>query len=147
MNKFYSSLKDAKKYEIETLKYLDFDKFEFNDDNRFDIKIIKNKIIKLIEVKKEILASKTGNIAIEYFCRGKPSGIDVTQAEDYYYYVVYKDRYRLFKLPVIDIKNIIKNKLYVRECIGGDDMASKMFLISIKSIEKYELDLSKCKNL
>ena len=141
MNKFYNCLKDAKKYEVETLKYLDFDEYEFNDDNRFDIKIIKDNITKLIEVKKEILASKTGNIAIEYFCRGKASGIDVTEAEDYYYYVVYPNKYRLFKIPVPELKNMIKNKLYVRQCIGGDDMASKMFLISIKSIEKYELNI------
>lgn len=141
MNKFYSCLEDAKKYEVETLKYLKFDEYEFNDDNRYDIKITKNNIVKLIEVKKEKLASKTGNIVIEYFCRGKPSGINVTQAEVYYYYVVSEDGYRLFKIPVIDIKNMIKNKLYVRDCIGGDDMASKMYLIRIKSIEKYEINI------
>jgi tRNA U54 and U55 pseudouridine synthase Pus10 len=143
MNRFYKCLNEEKKYEMETLNYLDYDEFEFNDDNRYDIKIIKNDIETLVEVKSEKLASRTGNIAIEYFCRGKPSGIATTQAHYYYCYVIYSDRYRLFEIPVVDLKKMIKNKLYVRECIGGDDMASKMFLFSIKSIEHYEVEVLK----
>ena len=139
MQKFKQCLEEGKKYEMETLNYLDYDEFEFNDDNRYDIKIIKNDIETLVEVKSEKLASRTGNIAIEYFCRGKPSGIATTQAHYYYCYVIYNDRYRLFKIPVVDLKEMIKNKLFVRDCIGGDDMASKMFLFSIKSVEKYEI--------
>jgi hypothetical protein len=139
MNKFQGCLKTGKKYEMETLNYVDYDEFEFNDDNKYDLKIIKDNIETLIEVKSEKQASKTGNIVIEYFCRGKPSGIATTQSHYYYFYVVYPDKYRLFKLPVPTLKEMILNKLYVRDCIGGDDMASKMFLFSIKSIEKYEI--------
>jgi len=140
MNRFFDCLKSAKKYEAETLKYLNFDTFEFNDTSSHDIKIIKDGIETLIEVKSETLAYKTGNICIEYFCRGKPSGISVTKSEYYYIYVVKDDKeYRLFKIPVEDIKTIIKNKLYIRECNGGDDMMSKMYLIKIDNIKNYEI--------
>lgn len=140
MNRFYNSLKEAKKYEVETLKYLEFDTFEFNDTSSHDIKIIKDGVETLIEVKSEALAYRTGNICIEYSCRGRPSGISVTQSEYYYIYVVKDDMdYRIFKIPVEDIKNLIKDKKYIRDCNGGDDMASKMFLFKIDTIKNYEI--------
>ena len=42
---------------------------------------------KKIEIKTDFIAHKTGNIAVEYQCRGKPSGIATTQA-DYYAYII-----------------------------------------------------------
>jgi hypothetical protein len=93
-----------------------------------------------IEVKSEKLASKTGNICIEYFCRGKPSGISVSIAQYYFIYVVKNDKeYRVFKIPTIELKYLIKNKLYIRECNGGDDMASKLYLFKIDMLKSYEL--------
>jgi hypothetical protein len=143
MNKFYECLDQGKIYEVETLKYLDYDSFSFNDNNAYDIAIIKDDKKTFIEVKSEKLASKTGNICIEYYCRGKPSGISVTKAEYYFIYVVISDvKYRVFKVPTNDIKEMIKNKLFIRECNGGDNMASKMYLFSIKSLLKYELTTS-----
>jgi len=35
------------------------------------------------EVKHDIMASKTGNVAIEWACRGKPSGLQWTEADRY----------------------------------------------------------------
>ena len=66
MNRFYSCLEIGKKYEVETLKYLEFDTFEFNETSSHDIKIIKDNVETLIEVKSEVLANRTGNICIEY---------------------------------------------------------------------------------
>jgi len=139
MEKFYSCLESAKIYEMETLKYLDYDDFEFNNDYRYDIHIIKDDKVTLIEVKSEKRASETGNICIEYSCRGKPSGITTTQAHYYYCYVIYADRYRLFKIPVLELKEMIRDKLFIRSCNGGDEMASKLYLFTIKSIEKFEI--------
>ena len=51
---------------------------------------------KKIEVKTDFLAQETGNIALEYESRGKPSGISVTEA-DYYAYC----------LPRANFQNII----------------------------------------
>jgi hypothetical protein len=141
MNRFYNSLESGKKYEVETLKYLEFDTFEFNDTSSHDIKIIKDGIETLIEVKSEAKSGFTGNICIEYFCRGKLSGISVTQAKFYYIYVIYNDKpYRVFKIPVEDIKNMIRDKKYIRDCNGGDDMASKIFLFKIDTIKNYEIN-------
>lgn len=51
---------------------------------------------KKIEVKTDFMAQETGNIALEYESRGKPSGISVTEA-DFYAYC----------LPLANFQNII----------------------------------------
>jgi hypothetical protein len=60
-------------------------------DRRFDLNLAEGKLSesafadvlggKSFEVKRDYKASQTKNIAIEYECRGKPSGIAVTEAE------------------------------------------------------------------
>lgn len=63
-------------------------------DHRWDInlaegKLTEGKIKKLfsgeeaIEVKRDFKISETGNVAIEFECRGKPSGIAVTKSDWY----------------------------------------------------------------
>lgn len=75
-----------------------------NGDFKYDLLLgqIKEKEIadifanKKIEVKTDYLAQKTGNIAIEYQSRGKPSGISTTEADYYAYF-----------LPLANFSNII----------------------------------------
>lgn len=75
-----------------------------NSDFRYDLELgksVENQLSKIltdkrIEVKMDKIAHRTGNIAIEYECRGKPSGIAVTEAE-YYAYVI----------PMAPLRNII----------------------------------------
>lgn len=77
---------------------------KYNSDFKFDLKIgqLKEHEIsqifsnKKIEVKTDFLAQETGNIALEYESRGKPSGISVTEA-DFYAYC----------LPLANFQNII----------------------------------------
>ena len=92
---------------------------------------------KTLEIKTDLLAHKTGNIAIEYEYREKPSGIAKTTA-DYWAYI----------LPNAEIKNIIllmetsQLKHVARELskhpknirCGGDDNASKMVLVPIQRL-------------
>jgi len=65
----------------------------YNDNNKFDIDLaygqVKEKELakilfeKKIEVKSDKLWKKTSNIAVEFKCNGKPSGISVSEAEFY----------------------------------------------------------------
>jgi hypothetical protein len=63
-------------------------------DHRFDLNLAEGKqgeqhVLDIlsgkykVEVKRDIKVSKTGNVAIEYECNAKPSGISVTEAEWY----------------------------------------------------------------
>ena len=68
---------------------------DFCSDFNYDLKVgqvAEKKIAdiiqnKTIEVKNDLLTAKTGNVFIEYECRGKPSGISTTQS-DFYCFVV-----------------------------------------------------------
>ena len=66
---------------------------------------------------KTIKGRDTGNIFIEFSCRGKDSGIKVTQADWFVYYFKYLDE--LWLIKVDDLKDLIENNNF-RVGIGGD---------------------------
>ena len=89
-----------------------------------------------IEVKSERdLWQKTGNIAVEYESYGKPSGIMATESEYWFHnlcmgattYVTL-----VFKTQVL--KDLIESLDYIKTVRGGDNMASKMYLISLQKL-------------
>lgn len=91
-------------------------KIEFNKDEKYDILVeIENYRYTTIEVKRDFLCSKTGNVAIEIWCRNKPSGIMTSKAM-YWTFVFDEDIYIVKKEK---LKNIIESKNYPT-VEGGD---------------------------
>ena len=86
---------------------------------------------KKIEVKTDRMAHKTGNIAIEFRCRGKLSGIATSEA-DYWALVLADGSLTLFIKT--EILKAIARAYYVKGFIkqGGDGFASEMIIIPIK---------------
>ena len=86
---------------------------------------------------------KTGNIAIEYEYRGKPSGIDKTEAKWWFHILELKNKeYSMLVFRVARLKKIANKykKTHTKEI--GDYRASKCAVIPIKELfsEKcYEL--------
>ena len=81
------------------------------------------------EVKNDLMAAKTGNAAIEYECRGKPSGITVTKAD----YLVYKikEKYFIFRTKKVKRK-LFKEAIFSRKVAGGDVGSNTlMFLVKV----------------
>ena len=81
---------------------------------------------------------ETGNIAIEYRCRGKKSGIAVTKADWWFHVLTIDDiMVGMVCFPVPKLKSIMK-VLYkdgvARTVAGGDDNASEMLLIPLKEL-------------
>lgn len=62
-----------------------------------------------VEVKKDDWTTKTGNIAIEFECRGKPSGISITKA-DFWCHVV--GHYFVLVFPVDFLRKVCDNLKY-----------------------------------
>ena len=92
-----------------------------------------------IEVKTERdIWKSTGNIAIEIRCRGKKSGISVTEAETWIHLLSYKNkiesgfilRTKFLKDKIVEMH---KNKT-IKIVMGGDDNMSQMVLIPIKEL-------------
>ena len=91
---------------------------------------------KKIEVKSERdMWQRTGNIAIEYESYGKPSGIDATES-DYWFHnlCVGDDTFCTLVFNTDSLKKIIKNLDYKRSVSGGDNNASKMYLLNLQKL-------------
>ena len=114
-------------------------------NNKFDIdlkygQIFENKLSdifknKKVEVKTERnMWRKTGNIAIEYECRGKKSGISVTQA-DWWCHVLADDEEvnAMLMVPTDKMKSLAR-KYFKTKKMGGDDKKSKFVLIPLREV-------------
>lgn len=90
---------------------------------------------KRIEVKTDRIAHITGNVAVEYKYRGRPSGIATTEA-DYWAFILY-DMTTIIMVPTDKLKAIAREK-YKQDQItlGGDENASEMILIPINELTK-----------
>ena len=91
---------------------------------------------KKIEVKSERdMWQRTGNIAIEYQSYGKPSGIDATES-DYWFHnlCVGDDTFCTLVFNTDSLKKIIKNLDYKRSVSGGDNKASRMYLLNLQKL-------------
>lgn len=92
------------------------------------------------EVKADRQTHKTGNFCIESHCGGKPSGISITQATRYVYFVVYPDGwYDIYNIPKDDILKMIIAQKHERTMWGGDNKKSHFYLINKYLFEKYKI--------
>ena len=81
---------------------------------------------------------ETGNIAIEIRCRGKKSGLSVTESDWWFHILSEKGKVKgMICLPVEELKNIcrvmIKNGT-AKKIMGGDDNESEILLLPIKEL-------------
>ena len=91
---------------------------------------------KKIEVKSERdMWMRTGNIAIEYESYGKPSGIAATESDYWFHNLCIGDE--VFATLVFDtnsLKRIIDNLDYKKIVSGGDNKASRMYLLNLQKL-------------
>lgn len=91
---------------------------------------------KKIEVKSERgMWMKTGNIAIEYESYGKPSGISATES-DYWFHnlCIGEETFVTLVFHTDSLRKIINNLDYKKTVSGGDNNASKMYLLNIQKL-------------
>jgi len=91
---------------------------------------------KKIEVKSERdVWQRTGNIAIEYESYGKPSGINATES-DYWFHnlCIGEDIFATIVFDTTSLKRIINNLDYKRSVSGGDNNASRMYLLNLQKL-------------
>ena len=130
---FYKDLERGRYYEKKFLDIFDIMQYEEPDKENqayYDYKLtLPNGKIRYIEVKADFIGYKTGNFALEYECSGHSSGINRTKAD---YYIIF-----IVGVGIYKIKTKILKKMKGRSVYGGDGYKSKMRLISIKDLEKY----------
>lgn len=140
---FRKDLEFGMKYELKSIMYYQDNDYDLiihskTKVSQYDFIISKDDQEYKIEVKADRLAYKTGNICIEYEGKNKrKSGISITEA-DYYNYYIINDRaeYEFYIIPVNDIKEMIKDKLYHRK-ISVYYGNSKCYLFKKEKFKKY----------
>ena len=91
---------------------------------------------KKIEVKSEKnMWQDTGNICIEYESWGRPSGIKATEA-DYWFHnlCVGENEYCTLVFKTEVLRSIVNDLDTFKSVSGGDNKASKMFLINLQKL-------------
>jgi hypothetical protein len=83
-----------------------------------------------LEVKEDMMYDITGNVAIEYMCNGKLSGVSSSKASGW----VYKLGDELYFCDITTLKGFLKSKPF-RRVSGGDGMRAKMLLVPIKDFK------------
>lgn len=92
-----------------------------------------------LEVKRDKMAWKTGNIAIEIECRGKPSGVMITQSDWWFHIIEEADGtiQRVWVASVPMVKRLVEGRRVVR---GGDrdeahpDGVSVLALVPVREL-------------
>ena len=116
----------------------------YNRDKRFDLLVdaVDGRQI-TFQIKRDLMAHKTGNIAIETFSRGKNSGINSTIANYFVIHCFYENKEHFYVFKTEILKEFI-NKNNFREVFGGDkdeygNFTTKMVLLPLKEILRNEI--------
>jgi hypothetical protein len=140
---FNKDLEDGHRAEEEVLEKLaTYFKVKKEDIERchnkdFDLNIAKLGLT--FEVKNDLMAAKTGNIAIEYECRGKPTCLAISKAD----FWIYKFDGSLWVVPTKLLRQkLFKEKRYFRQVTGGDKGSNtRMFLVKTKAFKSWGYEL------
>jgi hypothetical protein len=125
--KKYATYKGFKNYIIKEGKFKPYDIRDLDTNIKY-------------EVKTDRYTHRTGNMCIEFMCNNQPSGISTTEAEWYAYWVYQPDgKDELYEIPVAELKDMIKQKKYLREQNGGDGFRSKFYLIKKELFNIYKI--------
>ena len=130
---------EAVRHFVETVMQKQF--IKFNDNERYDI-LFQNDYEEPVtfEVKtdyweKDWDKGGSGNMAIEYKCRGRPSGIRKTMATHFAYYFPNISDKHLWVIEVKNLKNLLKECDFKRVKGGetyydSDEKVAKLFLFN-----------------
>lgn len=90
-----------------------------------------------LEVKTDRMAYRTGNLFVEFECRGKPSGIAVTKASWWAFNILdnTKDIVAILLVETGRLKQACRMAFKENRIInGGDDMAARGILLPIREL-------------
>lgn len=115
---------------------------QFWETGDFDLLMKKGDKTLTIEVKEDFTCEKTGNICLEFECRGKPSGIRATNALCYIYKIHTKNGIKYRGITTKELKNMVLNHDYFKIVVGGDSGShSKNFLFKYEVFCEHSMKL------
>jgi hypothetical protein len=116
---------------------------DFCISSQYDIKAIIEGQIYTFEVKEDFYCERTGNVALEFACRGRPSGIQTSKSSHYIYKIhAPSGAIEFYSYKTSILKSMIREHLYFRIVNGGDPHSNSM-----NYLFKYETFIKKGKLL
>jgi hypothetical protein len=139
---FRKDLKLGNEGEESVIKFLETKGLKYissNNDNKYDLKMGNYENELTYEIKTDVKCAPlfdTGNIFIEFESRGKPSGIQVTQADWFVTYFKYLNE--LWFIKSEKLKELIQeNDFPIFKDAGDIGSATHGYLIKRKDFKKY----------
>jgi hypothetical protein len=143
--KFNRDLKQGKYYEGKAVELFDYDNYHIARGycKEYDFWFIKDGKKTFVEVKSERYASITNNLAIEFKYKGRPSGINITKADYYAYYILHTGngtvegdikKEECYIIPTNELREIAEKCRIVK---GGDGYHSMIYLVHKGLLKKY----------
>lgn len=117
------------------------EEIENNNDNKYDLKLLKNNRQITYEIKTDFKCAPlfdTGNIFIEFECRNKASGISVTKADWFVTYFIHLNEIWFIKTTKLK-KLITDNNFQIFTDAGDLNSQTKGYLINRKKFRSYFL--------
>jgi hypothetical protein len=112
---------------------------EFNDDNKYDLKMNKNNEETTYEIKTDVLckpSKDTGNMFVEFYCREKPSGIETSEAK--WFVTYFKHLNEAWFIKTEKLKELIQNNNFHVIKNGGDlNSNTHGYLINRKKFKEH----------
>jgi hypothetical protein len=95
--------------------------------NKYDLLMSINGTNYSFEVKEDFTCERTGNVGLEFECRGKPSGIQTSEADFHVHKIHTKESGIIFVLHRTSrLRELIDKRLYFRIVNGGDKGSNSM---------------------
>lgn len=116
---FHTDLKIAKGTEADVAVLLkerfDVEEVYTNDTIDYDLWFPYNGRTLTFEVKEDFECMNSGNVCVEYWCRGKPSGIDATKALYFIYKVhLHPRKFEYYICKTNTVRRMIADEVYHR---------------------------------
>jgi len=110
------------------------------NDSRYDLMMSFNGVENTVEVKTDVFLNKYGNptknIVIEFECRGRASGINITEAD--YYTTFFPFLGEIWNIRSEDLKKLIAdNNPHVFEWSGDDGSNTKLYGFNRADFKKH----------
>jgi hypothetical protein len=99
---------------------------DYGHTNKYDIKARVNGKVFTFEVKEDFTCERTGNVGVEFECRGEPSGISVSKADFYIYKIHSKYGIKFYLYKTSQLKAMITDGLFFKTVNGGDVGSNSM---------------------
>ena len=138
-NTFNDDKNFGESYERLATNYVENNKIIFSEGNepKYDFIATYQGVDKKYEVKADKMCLYTGNIAIEYECSGRPSGINSSEADYYIIFALNKqDSHKCYMIPLTELRELA---VKCQSRSGGYQFRSKMYLLPLNNIRNYEV--------